>query len=59
MTEKIKVGIIGYGNLGRGAELAIMNQPDMELVAVFSRRGTVQTIDQSIESVHVDKNRIL
>lgn len=53
MTEKIKVGIVGYGNLGRGAEAAIRQQPDMELVAVFSRRGKVDTIDPNVESVHV------
>ena len=55
MKEKIKVGIIGYGNLGRGAELAIKQQPDMELVAVFSRRGAVQTFDQDVVSVHIDE----
>ncbi|MBO1004232.1 diaminopimelate dehydrogenase [Pseudogracilibacillus auburnensis] len=55
MTDKIKVGIIGYGNLGRGAERAISQQPDMELVAVFSRRGTVQTFDQHVKSVHIDE----
>src|SRR5690625_2917027 len=55
MVEKIKVGIIGYGNLGRGAEAAIKQQPDMELVAVFSRRGVVQTIDQNVKSVHIDE----
>lgn len=55
MTDKIRVGIIGYGNLGRGAEMAIKQQPDMELVAVFSRRGTVQTFDQEVTSVHIDE----
>lgn len=34
----IKVGIYGYGNLGRGVECAIKQNPDMELVAVFTRR---------------------
>ncbi len=34
----IKIGIFGYGNLGRGVEAAIKQNPDMELVAVFSRR---------------------
>ena len=55
MTEKIRIGIIGYGNLGRGAELAIKQQPDMELVAVFSRRGTVETVDPKVTSVHIDE----
>ena len=34
----IRIGIAGYGNLGRGVEAAVKNNPDMELVAVFSRR---------------------
>ncbi len=36
---KIKVAIAGYGNLGRGVEYAIENCPDMELVALFTRRN--------------------
>ena len=35
----IKVGIVGYGNLGRGVECAIKQNPDMELFGVFSRRN--------------------
>ena len=35
---KIRVGIYGYGNLGRGIENAIRQNPDMELAAVFTRR---------------------
>ncbi|MBQ9124793.1 MAG: diaminopimelate dehydrogenase [Acholeplasmatales bacterium] len=35
----IKIGIYGYGNLGRGVEAAVYNNPDMELVAVFTRRN--------------------
>lgn len=34
----IKIGILGYGNLGRGVECAIKHNPDMELAAVFTRR---------------------
>ncbi len=34
----IRIGIAGYGNLGKGVEAAVKNNPDMELVAVFSRR---------------------
>lgn len=34
----IRIGIYGYGNLGRGVESAIRQNPDMELVAVFTRR---------------------
>ena len=35
----IRVGIMGYGNLGRGIECAIKQNPDMELAAVFTRRN--------------------
>ena len=40
----IRIGIVGYGNLAKGAECAIRQNPDMELVAVFTRRdpGSVQ-----------------
>ncbi len=34
----IKIGIVGYGNLARGVECSIRQNPDMELVAVFTRR---------------------
>ena len=34
----IRIGISGYGNLGRGVECAVRQNPDMELVAVFTRR---------------------
>lgn len=35
----IRIGIAGYGNLGKGVEAAVKNNSDMELVAVFSRRN--------------------
>lgn len=38
MTSKIRVAIAGYGNLGRGVETAIEQNPDTELVAIFTRR---------------------
>lgn len=34
----IRIGILGYGNLGRGVECAVRQNPDMELKAVFTRR---------------------
>ena len=42
----IRIGILGYGNLGRGVELAIRNCPDMELKGVFTRRNpaSLQTV---------------
>ena len=36
--KKARIGIVGYGNLGRGVEHALRNSPDQELVAVFTRR---------------------
>ena len=35
---KTRIGIVGYGNLGRGVEMAIAQNPDMELAGVFTRR---------------------
>ncbi len=35
----IRLGIMGYGNLGRGVELAVRKNPDMEVTAVFTRRA--------------------
>lgn len=45
----IRIGIVGYGNLGRGVQRAIAQNPDMELVAVFSRRdpSRVTLVDDS------------
>lgn len=36
--SKIRIGIVGYGNLGKGTELALRQCPDMELAGVFTRR---------------------
>lgn len=38
-THRLRVGIVGYGNLGKGVELAIRQNPDMELVGIFTRRS--------------------
>ena len=51
--SKIRVGILGYGNLGRGVELALGNMSDMELVGIFTRRKGV--ITKSGEALNVDK----
>ena len=42
----MKIGIYGYGNLGRGVEAALRQNPDMEIVGVFTRRdpATVTTV---------------
>ncbi len=52
----IRIGIVGYGNLGHGVECAIAQNPDMELVAVFTRRPpeTVKILSQSATVYHID-----
>ncbi len=37
--DKIKIGILGYGNLGKGVEEGLKRNPDMELTGIFSRRN--------------------
>ena len=53
----IRIGILGYGNLGRGVECAIKHNPDMELVAVFTRRdpASVKILTDSAAVYHVDE----
>lgn len=53
---KIRVGIAGYGNLGRGVESAIGQNEDMELVGVFTRRAPedVQLLNQAVPVHHMD-----
>ena len=53
----IKVGIMGYGNLGRGIECAIKQNADMELAAVFTRRApeTVKILTEGVSVYHVDE----
>ena len=56
MTPVIRVAIAGYGNLGRGAQAAIKQSPDMQLVGVFSRRdpASVTLIDPSVPVYAMD-----
>lgn len=54
MRNKIRIGICGYGNLGKGVELATTKAPDMELVAIFTRRNAkeLKTVtDVTVENV--------
>ena len=53
---KIRIGIMGYGNLGRGIECAVRQNDDMELVGVFTRRAPedVETLTD-VPVYHVDK----
>lgn len=53
----IRIGIAGYGNLGRGVECAIRKNPDMELKAVFTRRdpASVSILTQSVPVYSMEK----
>lgn len=53
----IKIGILGYGNLGRGIECAVKQNTDMELVAVFTRRApeSVSILTDNAAVCHVDE----
>ncbi len=56
MTEKIRIAIAGYGNLGRGTEAAIAQAPDMQLVGIYTRRDpeSVQPLDAGIPVFRLD-----
>ncbi|MDR2221673.1 MAG: diaminopimelate dehydrogenase [Flavobacteriaceae bacterium] len=55
VSSTIKLGIVGYGNLGRGVEMAIRQNADMELVAIFTRRSPkeikTETLVESIDNI--------
>lgn len=53
----IRIGILGYGNLGRGVECAIKHNPDMELAAVFTRRdkGSLKILTPGVKVCSVDE----
>lgn len=50
MDNQINVGIVGYGNLGRGVLLALKQNPDMDPVAVFTRRNP--------DELHIDDDNV-
>ena len=54
---KTRVGIFGYGNLGRGVELACRQNDDMELVALFTRRdpATVKPLTEGVPVFAADE----
>lgn len=53
----MKIGIYGYGNLGRGVECAAKQNDDVELVAVFTRRdpSTVKPLTEGVKVYHVSE----
>ena len=57
MSEQIRIGILGYGNLGKGVECAIKQNPDMKLAAVFTRRDplTVSILTEGVKVCRVEE----
>lgn len=53
----MKIGILGYGNLGKGVECAVKNNPDMELTCVFTRRdpSTVKLLTAGVPVYNVSE----
>ena len=56
MQNSIRIGIAGYGNLGRGVETAIQKNPDLQLVGIFTRRApeTVSPCFAATQVFHMD-----
>ncbi len=50
-SKKIRIAICGYGNLGKGAEKAVANNKDMELVGIFTRRNPAEIAEQTSTKV--------
>ncbi|NLK87373.1 MAG: diaminopimelate dehydrogenase [Clostridiaceae bacterium] len=57
MDKKIKAGIVGYGNLGRGVEMALKQNPDFQLEAIFTRReaGSVGAFAKTVHISEIEK----
>src|SRR5690554_1227200 len=56
MTDKIRIGIVGHGNLGRGVELALARCPDMQLIGIFTRRdpADLQPLTENVPVYSLD-----
>lgn len=57
MERQINIGIVGYGNLGRGVLLALKQNPDMNLAAIFTRRNPedVKVEDENAKVEHISR----
>ena len=53
-TKRIKFGIIGHGNLGKGVALAATQNPDMKLVGIFTRRNP-EVVNADFPVYHIDE----
>lgn len=51
----IKIGIVGYGNLGKGVLCGLKQTPDLELVALFTRRNPDELNIQQVNVQHISK----
>ncbi|MHA3771819.1 diaminopimelate dehydrogenase [Verrucomicrobiota bacterium sgz303538] len=56
--NNIRIGIVGYGNLGKGAEKAVVANSDQELVAVFSRRKLEHSLYQPLAEITDWRDRV-
>ena len=54
MDKKIRVGIVGYGNLGKGVELSLNQNPDFELEAIFTRRNP-DKLQSNSKMIHISQ----
>ncbi|MBQ6670513.1 MAG: diaminopimelate dehydrogenase [Firmicutes bacterium] len=54
--EKIRIGIAGYGNLGRGVECAVKQNPDMEIAGIYTRRdpSAVKPLTEGVKVFKTD-----
>ena len=55
---KVKIGIIGYGNLGKAVEKLILKDKNLKLVAIFSRRMVLSKFNSVVESYENIKNYV-
>lgn len=54
MSQKIRVGIVGYGNLGKGVEKSLQQNPDVQLEAIFTRRNP-EDLESDAKMVHISE----
>lgn len=54
MNNKIRIGIVGYGNLGKGVELSLKQNSDFELEAIFTRRNP-DKLQSNSKMVHISE----
>lgn len=55
--DKIKIGIVGHGNLGKSAEAGIRQNKDMELIGIFTRRdpASIKPLTSGVKVYHIDE----